>query len=88
MQHTDFLERVHENMARVKSRAISLCATRSQEGKPLRIVETEGGQVLLVEWLCPACLGKPGWKGCRPCKSMGCMDGITKAIYDESHCSD
>jgi len=75
----DFVARVKLNMEAARKR------THVKE-KPLRITKTEAGKVILVEWLCPACSGKPGWKGCTTCKGCGVIDGIAKAIYNELHC--
>ncbi len=77
----DFTETPEEFVERVKRGQIAAkLRPRVKKERPIRVLETEAGQVLLVEWRCPACLSK----GCKACKFSGVMDGITKAVYNDS----
>jgi len=79
---SDLLDRVRKNMERVWQER----AKPEPKERPVRIYKTETGRVLRVDWKCPTCFGKPGWKGCKTCKGLGVIDGITKAIYERLRC--
>ena len=75
----DLVERIKSNILEARTKA----KPRMPKERPTRVIYSQRGNVLLVEWKCPVCKGKPGWKGCLDCKSKGVMDGIQRAIYEE-----